>query len=116
MGTCVSSVSRLDDKEANAGREIVQHEINTAEYAVGKLYSFYNDVKKNWATTASRVVGHVVFSPPFRLGAGTTKERYTEDYAIIEVDDDKIERTDFNGNVIDLGTEIPFWEFNKRKR
>lgn len=45
------------------------------------LYTFYNDVDKNWATYASRILGHVVCSPPIRFGAGTAAEQYTEERA-----------------------------------
>jgi len=74
---------------------------------------FYKDVEKNWATAPSRVVGHVAFSPPFRLGAGTTEEEYTQDYAIIKVDKKKIDRAEFKGNLLDLENKIPFEKFNK---
>src|SRR5713101_4395410 len=62
----------------------------------------------------SRVLGHVVCSPPIRLGADTPDEMYTEDYVIIEVDGDNIDRSNFKGNVIDLGTNIPIWEFTEK--
>ncbi len=86
--------------------------INAAK-AIETLYAVYNNAQKNCVTVASCILGHVVCSPPIRLGAGTADEQYTEDYAIIEVDDNKIDRTNFKGNVVDLGTKIPIWEFTK---
>ncbi|KAH9946677.1 hypothetical protein B0H21DRAFT_822592 [Amylocystis lapponica] len=47
---------------------------------------------------ARRVLGHVVCSPPIHLGVGTADEMHTEDYAIIKVDDDKVNKTDFKAN------------------
>ncbi|KAK0468792.1 hypothetical protein IW261DRAFT_1612751 [Armillaria novae-zelandiae] len=73
--------------------------------AIGALSAFYQDIEQ----TGTHVLGHVVLSPPISLGTGT--QGYTEDYAIIEVDNDKIDRSTFQGNTIDLGTEIPRWEF-----
>jgi hypothetical protein len=91
----IDDVKGRDDKEAEAERKAVWDEINAAEEAMDALYTFFNDVKKDWAITTSRVLGHVVCSPPICLGAGAAEEQYTEDYAIIEVDDDKIDQTDF---------------------
>jgi hypothetical protein len=107
----IEAYQEQDDEEVNVAHEAAQGEINAAEKAMNILYALYNDVNKNWATTDSRVLGYVVCSPPIRLGAGTVDEQYTEDYAIIEVDDDKIDRSKFMGNMIDLGTKIPPWEF-----
>jgi len=73
------------------------------------LYALFPDVKRDWATTDSRVLGHVVYFPPILLGAGTPDEQYTEDYAIIKVD-----RTKFNGNAIYLGNKILSWEFTEK--
>ena len=43
-------------------------------------------------------------SPPLTLGAGT--EQYTQDVAVIAIDDSKIDPSSFAGNVIDLGTKL----------
>ena len=106
----VKAVEGQDDED----RKAAEGEIQVAEKAMEALHIFYNDVDKKWATYASRILGHVVCSPPIRFGAGTAAEQYTEDYAIIKVDDDKIDRTKFKGNVIDLGTKIPISEFTKK--
>ena len=66
------------------------------------LDKFHDDVAKYWSDASRRVLGHVVLSPPIGFGVGT--ERYTEDYAIIELDSAKFDRNAFKGNVIDLGT------------
>ncbi|KAF9509974.1 hypothetical protein BS47DRAFT_1410215 [Hydnum rufescens UP504] len=57
------------------------------------------------------LTSHIVHSPPLTLGAG--KERFTEDYAVVELDSSKIEKA-FRGNVIDLGMKIPFPEFTSK--
>jgi hypothetical protein len=54
-----------------------------------------------WSTDTSRTLGHVIFSPPIVVGAGT---KYTQDVAVIAIDASKIEPSRFAGNVIDLGT------------
>ncbi|KAN0068539.1 hypothetical protein V8E54_013263 [Elaphomyces granulatus] len=104
---------RQNDEECNAEREEAQSQVDTADK--GTLHPLHSieemKTNKNWA---SRVLGHVVYSPPILLGAGTPDEQYTDDYAIIKVDDDKIDRTKFNGNAIYLGDKIPSWEFTKK--
>ena len=61
-----------------------------------------HDVSTHWATTDSRVLGHVVLAH---------NEGYTEDWAVIEVDAFNVDRSNFNGNAIDLGTHIPVEDF-----
>ncbi|EIW83378.1 hypothetical protein CONPUDRAFT_136420 [Coniophora puteana RWD-64-598 SS2] len=106
------------DKVADAECKAAERKIEAAKEAKEELCTFYNDVGKHWATSASRVLGHVIYSPPMRLGAGIADEGYTEDYAIVKVDTDKIDRTQFKGNMIDLGTDstIGVWEFTKKMR
>jgi hypothetical protein len=47
-------------------------------------------------------LGHVLFAPPIVLDP----KGYTQDVAIIEIDDSKIDSNRFKGNVIDLGTKL----------
>jgi len=109
----IKSAEGRYDERANAELERAQGDLNAAENVGATIDNFYKDVKKNWATAPSRVVGHVAFSPPFRLGAGTTEEEYTQDSAIIKVDKKKIDRAEFKGNLLDLENKIPFEKFNK---
>ncbi len=55
-----------------------------------------------WADQGQRVVGHVVRCPPISLGAGS--EGYTEDYAVVELDCCKFDKSAFRGNVVEFGT------------
>jgi hypothetical protein len=98
-----------DDPEANEERHQAQVELNEAREAVEQLNIFYQDVSKRWATPESRILGHVILSPP--INVGINNECYTEDWAIIEVDASKIDVGNFNGNAIDLGTHISESDF-----
>ncbi len=100
--------------EAVKYRKATEEDIETSKKAIEALGTFYNDVTDHWATYASRVLGHIVYSPPIRLGAGTAAEQYTEDYAIIKIDKDKIDRTTFEGNAIDIGTKFEIGEYLTR--
>ncbi|KAK0214044.1 hypothetical protein IW262DRAFT_1408250 [Armillaria fumosa] len=111
LGVIVEHEERLvKAAKGKEARENAQCAVNEANKTITALSAFYQDVEKKWNTHASRVLGHVVLSPP--IGTGT--QGYTDDYAIIEVDDDKIDRRTFQGNTIDLGTEIPRWEFTEK--
>ena len=48
----------------NKEREKAQSQLNEAKEAKNALEAFKNDVEKNWATTDSRILGHVVYSLP----------------------------------------------------
>ena len=102
----LKDVEGKDHRGAHAERKAAPHAIAAAEEAITELTTFYADVAEHWATPANRVLGHVTFSPPIRFGVGTRDQQYTEDYAIIEVDKDKIDKTEFEANVIDLGSKI----------
>ena len=107
------SINGRDDEEANGKRQTAQEWIDRANEAIKELWTFYDDITKDWATLASRVLGHVVFSPPISFSAGAVDKKYTEDYAVIKVDNNKIDMNHFKGNVIDLGTKIDPQEFTQ---
>jgi hypothetical protein len=65
----------------------------------------------HWVSPDKRVLGHIIYSPPIELGFGTRK--YTQDFAVIDIDVSKIDATNFEGNVIDLGTRIQPTAFNR---
>ncbi len=66
----------------------------------------HRDVLTQWGISKSRLVGHVILSPPISVGYGS--EGYTEDWAVIEMDASKIDGSNFQGNSIDLGTVLPY--------
>lgn len=109
-GLRLEKLKGRDDFDADE----IRGQIEASKKAVETLSTFYQDVKNDWVDTADRVLGHIVFSPPMSLGAGTAGEGYTEDYAVIEVDTSKIDRVSFEGNVIDLGTKIPRGDFTQK--
>ncbi|CAA7262377.1 unnamed protein product [Cyclocybe aegerita] len=93
---------------ANEARERVQYEVDAAKRAIEELNAFYQNVATQWATPESRVLGHVVLSPPINAGEG-----YTEDWAIIEIDTSKVDASNFEGNAIDLGTRISSYNLTR---
>jgi len=92
---------------AEAENNQILPQLKGARKAIEALEELHVEVSKNWKSQENRVLGHVVLSPP--LGVGV--EDFMEDWAVIEIDGSKVDSTNFVGNVIDLGTTIPFGEF-----
>jgi len=78
------------------------------------LTDFHQELLANWATDESRILGHVVYSPPIVVAADTDQQQYTQDIAVIEIDPSKINPNDFPGNLIDLGTKYTSTELTKK--
>ncbi|KAL4064974.1 hypothetical protein V8B97DRAFT_2072215 [Scleroderma yunnanense] len=100
-----------DVEEAMKEQKKIRGSLNEAIEVIEPLHKFCGEVMTKWSQPSQRVLGHVVHSPPITLGAGT--EGFTEDYAIVELNRSKI-REVFRGNMIDLGTKIPFYKFTRR--
>ncbi|KAH8981224.1 hypothetical protein EDB86DRAFT_447202 [Lactarius hatsudake] len=103
---CMESKAGRDDAKAKEDHE-AQRQLDKAEASVVALTAFYHEVSTHWATEESRVLGHVIFSPP--IAVGTAPEQYTRDVAVIEIDASKIDPSSFPGNAINLvSTKFPF--------
>ncbi|KIM73605.1 hypothetical protein PILCRDRAFT_828987 [Piloderma croceum F 1598] len=101
----LEDAKRMDEEDAEAERNHVLPQLEEARKAIGALEKFHADVSKDWKKQENRILGYVVLSPPIGLGVG--EEGFTEDWAVIEIDDSKVDSTNFVGNVIDLSTTIP---------
>ena len=64
----IKAVEEQDDEEGAAVRKEAQDQTDRAETAMGALSIFYNDVEKNWASEASRVLGTWSVPLPSALG------------------------------------------------
>ncbi|KAL6303779.1 hypothetical protein BKA93DRAFT_898944 [Sparassis latifolia] len=109
----IRAIEGKNDPAANKERQKAQAELDDAREAMEELNTFYQDVSTHWATPESRVLGHVILSPPINVGVGSSSEGYTEDWAVIEIDASKVDASNFNGNAIDLGSRIPADEFTR---
>ena len=95
---------QLDDLEINAinaeQRTEIEGMLKEEEASIESLSQLYYDTM-DWDIEGQRVIGHIAYSPPITVGVGD--KRYTEDWALIELDRDKIDWNTFEGNVMDLG-------------
>ncbi|THU82253.1 hypothetical protein K435DRAFT_844458 [Dendrothele bispora CBS 962.96] len=105
----IKMVEGKNDPAANREREDAQFMLTKTKRTVEELNVFYQDVSSQWATQESRVLGHVILSPPINVNVGT--EGFTEDWAVIEVDASKVDSSNFEGNFIDLGKDILSHQF-----
>ncbi|CUS06788.1 unnamed protein product [Tuber aestivum] len=100
---------RLRPGETNSEEAILQqtYQDNTLKAAgneIEALGGLREEVAKTWSDLDNRIIGHLSFSPVLKYGAG--EEGYTQDFALIEIDQSKIEIGSFTGNAIDLGTML----------
>jgi len=96
-----ASEAHDDDAQAKERKKFTDL-LQEAEEAIDTLNEFHGEFTKNWSAESQRVLGHIAHSPP--ISVGTSPKRFTEDWALIELHDEKIDWNDFKGNVIDLGT------------
>ncbi|KAI9684814.1 MAG: hypothetical protein M1829_000189 [Trizodia sp. TS-e1964] len=94
-------------KNAEAYRAETQRILGKAETAVKELQGFLSRLDA-WRKHNDRVLGPVLVSPAISLGV--SGERFTEDWAIFQINRDKL-GAGFQGNKIDLGTKLTPAEF-----
>ncbi|EPS98952.1 hypothetical protein FOMPIDRAFT_1125266 [Fomitopsis schrenkii] len=99
-----------DDPYAEDERKRKSDELKASQQAQVALEPFLTEIIRDWTDPSHRVIGHVILSPPLSFGLGP--DRFTEDWAVIEVDSRKVDKSNFICNAIDLGTEIPKEDFN----
>lgn len=99
----------MGEKDVEVEWEEVEPELRKTRKVIGDLRLFLADVSRDWKEPRSRVLGHVTLSPPISFNIG--EEGFMEDWAVIEMDQSKLDSTNFVKNVIDLGTTIPIDKF-----
>jgi hypothetical protein len=73
-----------------------------AEASKASVYEFHGSVTRFWSAESQRILGHVLYAPPISVGTGD--KRFTEDWALVELNRGKFDWNVFRGNVIHLGT------------
>ena len=101
LATRVASCDEEDALQAKMEQEEVEDLLQKTEKAIDTLNEFHTEVKKLWSADSQRILGHIAYSPPISVGTGN--KHFTEDWALIELDSEKIDWKTFKGNVIDLG-------------
>ncbi|EGN92456.1 hypothetical protein SERLA73DRAFT_191106 [Serpula lacrymans var. lacrymans S7.3] len=97
-----------DATRAMASRIKAERLVTEAEEAMEAPQTFLKTVDRKWRTINNRVLGPILYCPPISLGVGN--ERFTEDWGMFQIDRAKL-GTGFQGNVMDLGTNMTLDEF-----
>ena len=105
LATRVASDDKIVAEKARKKRTKIEDQLQEAKTVIDTLEKFQSDVKKLWSAESQRVIGHIAYSPPISVGTGTTG--FIGDWALIELDCEKIDWKTFGGNVIDLGMLLP---------
>ena len=105
QGRRIEGVRGPEDAVSKAIREDAELEVKKAKARAKALTVFYWKLSGRWSTDRSRLLGHVVYSPPIVASTGTNQQQYTQDIAVVEIDSKEIKPNDFPGNFVDLGTK-----------
>ncbi|KAF9013112.1 hypothetical protein BDQ17DRAFT_1342765 [Cyathus striatus] len=95
----------------SADKKQVRIESNLEEErtSIKILEDFQSNVLNDWVQESDFIIGRVVYAPPISVNEGPKGN--SEDWALIELDDSKIDYCNFRGNVIDLGPETTIDKF-----
>jgi hypothetical protein len=101
-----------EDAEITAARQAFEDELAKAEKSKASVDEFYGDITRFWTVESQRVLGYVLYAPPISVSTGD--KRFTEDWALVELDRGKFNWNAFRGNVIHLGTKLTAGEFMEK--
>lgn len=82
---------------AAEARQDFKDKLAKAEKTIVAVNAFHSNITKHWSTASQRVLGHVVYAPPISV------KQFTEDWALVELNRDKIDWNNFKGNIMYLG-------------
>ncbi|KAI0310769.1 hypothetical protein OF83DRAFT_1070010 [Amylostereum chailletii] len=107
----LGDVDKYNKEAAEAKKElgVAEGKVEELNAAIETLEEFYGQVKQDWSAPSQRVVGHIRCSPAVSVGDGG----YTEDWGAFEIDRPKF-ANGYEGNVMDLGTEIDSVKFTRK--
>jgi hypothetical protein len=91
-----------EDAEITATGRAFEDELAKAEKSKASVDEFYGDITGLWTVESQRVLGYVLYAPPISVSTGD--KRFTEDWALVELDRERFNWNAFRGNVIHLGT------------
>jgi hypothetical protein len=96
---------KMEPADTEAERDQVEPQLRRAKKAIKDLQEFLKETTRDWKNRKDRVIGHVFLSPP--IAFNVRDNGFTEDWAVVKIDASKVDSTNFIGNAIDLGIDIP---------
>ncbi|THH18300.1 hypothetical protein EW146_g2669 [Bondarzewia mesenterica] len=98
-----------DEEDIEVEQNQVLSQLEVARKVIGALEKFHTDTSRGWKKWENCILGYVILSP--LIGFNVGEEGFTENWAVIEIDDFKVDLTNFVENIIDLGITIPVDKF-----
>ncbi|KAJ3483736.1 hypothetical protein NLI96_g6109 [Meripilus lineatus] len=99
--------------------------VDGTKFRLSHLDSILRELNDHWNSIGDRRLGHVILSPPnntFPIDRGhydgnqridsQEHDPIAEDWAVIEVDSSKINASNFQGNILDLGENLTLFQRN----
>jgi hypothetical protein len=83
-------------------REECRNLVKKARRKMEKINDFHGDISKHWTVPNDRIIGKVIHVQPIAVSVGPQK--FTEDWALIALDESKFEWKNFKGNMVYIGT------------
>ncbi|KAJ3803887.1 hypothetical protein F5876DRAFT_84203 [Lentinula aff. lateritia] len=106
---CSKNTIKGSEKDANTVHDetkVNQSDVGSSLAETEKVLKAFRtlnyQIKSNWKTLDSRVLGQIVFSPALRFGVG--EHYFMEDWGLFSIKHTKLGAR-FSGNKIDLGTK-----------
>ncbi|KAG8805884.1 hypothetical protein FRC17_005289, partial [Serendipita sp. 399] len=85
-------------------RQDLHSKLATANQTIIDIKQLLDEINSHWNMLSQRVLGYILHTPP--LSVATGPKQFTEDWALIDLDRDKIDWDTFKGNVVYLGNKI----------
>lgn len=102
LGEAIEGEDAAISGERDREREHSQGRLAKAQNSIRTLNELHTEITKFWTLEKDRILGHVVHSPP--ISGDTGDICFAEDWALVELRDEKIDWNSFKGNVTHLGT------------
>ncbi|KIM35635.1 hypothetical protein M413DRAFT_32388 [Hebeloma cylindrosporum] len=98
-----------EEPEKTRARESCEETVEMKKMKVHDCNKIHDEVTKSFPTANHRVIGYVVHAPSIGIDDGP--RHFTRDWALIELDRDKIDWDTFQGNKIFVGDKISLPDF-----
>ena len=102
MGPVVEGEASKITRARKKYRDLVEK----ANGRIEDVNEIHDEVTNHWTTPNQRMIGYVVHAPAIAVDDGP--KHFTRDWALIDLDRDKIDWGTFQGNKVYVGT-FPSW-------
>ena len=91
-----------EDAKTTIYRNVFEDRLSKVQASKASVDEFQGNVTRLWSAESQRILGHVLYTPP--ISVHTSNKRFTEDWALVELNRGEFDWIVFRGNVIHLGT------------